>query len=81
MSRSDKCKTVGEWANSSLSARYGSAAVVVKSIRDEPEAASRQTILNVSLQITLIAKPLTEVLRFSVVHVVQFDLAELPIPK
>ena len=40
-----------------------------------------QTILNICLQIVLIAKPLAEVLRFLAVQIIQTDLMKLPVPK
>ena len=40
-----------------------------------------QTILNIGLQVVLIAKPLTEVLRLVAVHIVQTDFTKLPISK
>src|SRR5712671_4515664 len=40
-----------------------------------------QTVLNNCLQVVLIAKPSAEMLRLLVVHIIQIDLAKLPISK
>ena len=38
-----------------------------------------QTAFNIRLQVVLIAKPLAEVLRLFVVHIVQTDFPKLPV--